>query len=319
VQRYLLRRLSAAVPTLFGITILIFIAMRVLPGDPIAQIAAEGQGQYTLSDAELQAARASLGLDQPLPVQYLSWLGDIAHGDLGHSFWNKEPLRDAFVRRGTISLEIAALAILVSWAVGVPVGILSATKRNSWFDAGVRVLMTLFLAIPSFWIALMLVLFLVLVLTWRPPLTIVQLWDDPWLNLQMVLGPGLVLGVGLAAALARMTRSAMLEALHDEYVRTARAKGLTESLVMSRHVLRNAMLPVVTTSGAALGALIGGSVATETAFGVPGLGAYLVQAQNTRDWMVIQNLVLLYGVIAVMMNLVIDLSYAWIDPRIRYG
>ena len=319
MQRYLLRRLTTAVPTLFGITILIFIAMRVLPGDPIAQIAAEGQGQYTLSPEELQAARASLGLDQPLPLQYLSWLNDIAHGDLGHSFWNKEPIRDSFERRGMISLEIAALAIVLSWVIGVPAGILSATNRNSWLDAIVRLFMTLFLAIPSFWIALMVVLFMVLVFTWRPPLTIVQFWEDPSLNLQMVVGPGLVLGIGLAAVLARMTRSSMLEALHDEYVRTARAKGLTERMLMSRHVFRNALLPVVTTSGAALGALIGGSVATETAFGVPGLGAYLVQAQNTRDWMVIQNLVLLYGLIAVVMNLVIDLSYAWIDPRIRYG
>ncbi len=140
MQRYLLRRLTTAVPTLFGITILIFIAMRVLPGDPIAQIAAEGQGQYTLSPEELQAARASLGLDKPLPVQYLSWLSDIAHGDLGHSFWNKEPIRDSFERRGTISLEIAALAILLSWVVGVPAGILSATNRNSWLDAIVRLL-----------------------------------------------------------------------------------------------------------------------------------------------------------------------------------
>jgi peptide/nickel transport system permease protein len=319
VQRYLLRRLATAVPTLFGITILIFIAMRVLPGDPIAQIAAEGQGQYTLTPEELQSARASLGLDKPLPLQYVSWLGDIAHGDLGHSFWNKEPIRDSFERRGMISLEIVALAILISWLVGVPAGIVSATNRNSWLDAIVRLLMTLFLAIPSFWIALMVVLFMVLVFTWRPPLTIVQFWEDPSLNLQMVVGPGLVLGIGLAAVLARMTRSSMLEALHDEYVRTARAKGLTERMLMSRHVFRNALLPVVTTSGAALGALIGGSVATETAFGVPGLGAYLVQAQNTRDWMVIQNLVLLYGLIAVVMNLVIDLSYAWIDPRIRYG
>jgi peptide/nickel transport system permease protein len=150
-------------------------------------------------------------------------------------------------------------------------------------------------------------------------LTIAELWQDPAQNLEMVAGPALVLGVGLAAGLARMTRSSVLEALHEDYVRTARSKGLREQAVVQRHVLRNALLPVVTTSGAAMGALIGGAVATETAFGVPGLGTYLVQAQNNRDWMVIQNLVLLYGVVAVVVNLLVDISYAWIDPRIRYG
>ncbi len=318
MQRYLVRRTLTAVPTIFGITVLIFIAMRVLPGDPIAQIASEGQGQYTLSEADLQAARASLGLDKPLPQQYVSWLGDVSRGDLGHSFWNKDPIRDTIIRRGLISLEIAILAMGMSWLLGVPVGILSATRRNSVADTLTRFFMTLFLAVPSFWIGLSLVLFLVLTFTWRPPLTIVQLWQDPVGNLEMVVGPAIALGVGLAAGLARMTRSSVLEALHDDYVRTARAKGLTERFVLSRHVFRNALLPVVTTSGAAMVALLGGAVATETAFGVPGLGSYLVQALNSRDWIVIQNLVLIYGLVTVIVNLAIDLSYAWIDPRIRY-
>jgi len=318
VQRYILRRLATAVPTIVGITVLIFVAMRILPGDPIAQIATEGQGQYTLSAEELASARASLGLDRPLPLQYLGWMADVFRGDFGHSFWNTEPIRAVIVRRGAISLEIALLAVLLSWAIGVPVGILSATHRNSWLDNLVRLFMTLFLAIPSFWIGLSMVLFLVLVFTWRPPLAIVQPWEDPATNLQPVLGPALALGVGLAAGLARMTRSAMLEAMHEDYVRTARAKGLRERSVVARHVLRNALLPIVTTSGAAMGALLGGAVATETAFGVPGLGNYLVQALNKRDWMVIQNLVLLYGIIFVAINLLVDLSYAWIDPRIRY-
>jgi peptide/nickel transport system permease protein len=319
MQRYLARRLLTAIPTLFGITVLVFVAMRVLPGDPLAQIAAEGQGQYRLSEAELAAARASLGLDQPLPQQYLSWMADIARGNLGHSFWNSEPISTTVGRRGTISLEIALLAVLFSWLVGVPAGILSATHRSTWADHLVRLGMTLFLAIPSFWIGLTTVLCLVLAFSWRPPLTIAQLWQDPLQNLAMVVGPALALGVGLAAGLARMTRSSVLEALHDDYVRTARSKGLREHAVVQRHVLRNALLPVVTTSGAAMGALIGGAVATETAFGVPGLGTYLVQAQNDRDWMVIQNLVLLYGLVAVVVNLLVDVSYAWIDPRIRYG
>jgi len=307
------------VPTLFGITVLIFVAMRVLPGDPLAMIASESQGQYRLSDQELASARASLGLDRSLPEQYVTWMGDVARGDLGHSFWNTEPIRDTVIRRGAVSLEIALVAVGLSWLVGVPAGMLSATHRNSRSDYAVRLFMTLFLAVPSFWLGLTAVLFLVLTFTWRPPLTITDLWQDPFKNLQMVVGPAIALGIGLAAGLARMTRSTILEALFDDYVRTARAKGLREQTVVGGHVMRNALLPVVTTSGAAMGALLGGAVATETAFGVPGLGSYLVQALNARDWMVIQNLVLIYGAIAVIINLIIDLSYAWIDPRIRYS
>ena len=319
MQRYLVRRLLMAVPTLFGITVLIFVAMRVLPGDPLAVVAQEGQGQYRLSDEELAAARASLGLDKPLPEQYLTWIGDVARGDLGHSFWNTEPIRDTVIRRGTVSLEIALAAVGLSWLIGVPAGILSATHRNAWSDYMVRLFMTLFLAIPSFWIGLTTVLILVLTFTWRPPLVITDLWQDPVKNLQMVVGPAIALGIGLAAGLARMTRSTILEALFDDYVRTARSKGLREQAIVGKHVMRNALLPVVTTSGAAMGALIGGAVATETAFGVPGLGTYLVQALNARDWMVIQNLVLIYGTVAVVINMLVDLSYAWIDPRIRYS
>lgn len=320
MQRYLLRRLLTAIPTIFGITVLIFVAMRILPGDPVAIIANEGGGgQYVLSPEDLASARASLGLDKPLPLQYVRWISDVVHGDLGHSFWNKEPISAVVLRRGMISLEIALLAVCFSWLVGVPLGIVSATRRNSWLDNIVRLFMAMFLAIPSFWIGLSAVLFLVLVFTWRPPLTIVQLWQDPAKNLEMVIGPALALGIGLAATLARMTRSAVLESLGEDYVRTARAKGVREVLVVSRHVFRNALLPVITTSGAALGGLIGGAVATETAFGVPGLGNYLVQALSKRDWMVIQNLVLLYAVVFVVINLLVDLSYGWIDPRIRYA
>jgi peptide/nickel transport system permease protein len=319
VTKYFVRRLLTAIPTLFGITVLIFIAMRVLPGDPLARVGGEGQGQYQLTDEELTAARASLGLDKPLPEQYLSWMADVARGDLGHSFWNAEPIRDAVVRRGAISLEIAILAVALSWLIGVPAGIFSATRRNGISDYVTRLLMTLFLAIPSFWIGLTTVLVLVLAFTYRPPLVITELWQNPLTNLQMVIGPAVALGLGLAAGLARMTRSTVLEALFDDYVRTARSKGLREQVVVGRHVLRNALLPVVTTSGAAIGALLGGAVATETAFGVPGLGTYLVQALNSRDWMVIQNLVLIYGAIAVVVNLLVDFSYAWIDPRIRYS
>ena len=319
MSRYVLRRLAIAVPTIFGITVLIFIAMRVLPGDPLAMIGSQGQSIRVLTEEELASARASLGLDQPLHIQYLRWLGDIARGDLGYSFWTSEPLIDQVLRRGPISAEIAILAVIISWVAGVPVGLLSAMRRNSWLDNLTRVGVTMSMAIPSFWIGLIMVLLSVRLFYWRPPLTITQLWEEPLVNLQIVAGPAIALGIGLAAVVMRMTRSTALEVLGEDYVRTARAKGLGTRALVTNHVFRNSLLPVITTSGVAIGGLLGGTVATETAFGVPGLGTLLVEAMNTRDWMMIQNLVFLYALIFVVVNLLIDLSYAWIDPRIRFG
>jgi len=318
MRKYLAQRLLIAIPTLFGVTLLIFIAMRVLPGDPLSAISGEGAGTYVLSKEQLQAARVSLGLDRPYVVQYLDWLRDIVRGDLGKSFWRGEPIRELIFRRAPITGQIALMAIILSWVIGLPVGLIGALWRNSWTDYAFRFVVTLFLAIPSFWVGLMVVLSLVLAFTWRPPLTIVYLWDDPIRNLQMTTGPALVLGVALAAMMARITRSSVLEVLGEDYVRTARAKGLRERIVVWRHALVNAMLPILTVSGTALGALLGGSVAVERAFGVPGLGLALVFAVAERDWMLIQNLVLLYGTIFVLINLVIDVSYGWFDPRIRY-
>ncbi len=318
MYRYISQRLAIMIPTLLGITILIFLTMRVLPGDPLALITSESTGNYVLSEEELQTARASLGLDQPYAVQYLKWMGEIVRGDLGSSFWTKEPISDLILRRGPITGQIALMAVIFSWLIGVPIGMFSAMWRNSFFDHLSRVTMTIFIAVPSFWIGLLIVLATVLLFTWRPPLTIVQLWEDPMKNLSMTSLPALALGLGLAAANARMARSSALEVMYDDYIRTARAKGLSDRLVIWRHVFKNAMLPVITTSGVALGGLLGGAVSVERAFGVPGLGTLLVQALTERDWMMIQNLVLLYGIIFAVINLVVDLSYGWFDPRIHY-
>jgi peptide/nickel transport system permease protein len=318
VQRYLQRRLLAAIPTLFGITILIFLAMRVLPGDPLAAISSEGQATRVLTEEQLRQARASLGLDRPYHVQYLEWIGNVLRGDLGTSFWRGEKTSELIARRGPVTAQIALMAVALSWIIGIPVGIFSAVWRNSWLDYLTRVVVTFFMAVPSFWIGLLVVLAGVLLFTWRPPLTIVYLWDDPARNLQITLGPAMAMGLGLAAVTARFTRSACLEVLNEDYVRTARAKGLRERAVLVSHVFKNALLPVITVSGLALGGLLGGSVAVERAFGVPGLGLALVFALAERDWNVIQNLVLLYGVIFTLVNLAVDISYGWVDPRIRY-
>ena len=319
MRTYLLQRAAAGFVTLIGVTILIFLAMRVLPGDPLAMMTSESGVTHTLTEEELQAARAALGLDRPYYQQYLSWIGDVARGNLGKSFWRDEPINELIKRRGPITAQIALLAVTLSWLIGVPIGILSAVRRNTLADYLSRVLVIFFVAVPAFWLALLVVLAGVLIFNWRPSLTVIQLWEDPARNLQMTLGPAIVLGVGIAALTARMTRSATLEILHDDYVRTARAKGLREQLVVRRHVLRNALLPVITVSGLALGGLLGGSVAVERAFGVPGLGTALVMAFAQRDWMVIQNLVLLYGIVFTFVNLAIDVAYAALDPRVAFS
>ena len=319
MQQYILRRLLLAVPTLFGVTVLIFIAMRIIPGDPLEHIYSEAGGIYILTDQELKEARASLGMDRPLSVQYLSWIADVARGDMGKSFWTDTPIRRVIERRGPITLQIAIMSVVFSWIVGLPVGMIGAMWRNSLRDYTSRLIVTLFLAIPSFWLGLVVILVAVFYFSWRPPLEIVYIWDDPVANISLTLGPALAMGLGLAALIARMSRATLLEVFREDYVRTARAKGLGERAVVWRHVLRNALLPVITVSGIQLASLIGGSVAVERAFGVPGLGKALVQAITERDWMIIQNLVLMYGLFFVFVNLFIDLLYGWIEPRIRYG
>ncbi len=319
MQTYILQRLLAAVPTVFGITVLIFLAMRVLPGDPFLAVGGEMAVTVRMTEEQIRQGRAQLGLDRPYYQQYLSWMGDIARGEFGRSFWRDEPVRDLIARRAPISAEIALLAIVVAWLIGIPVGVLSATRTNTVIDYLARIFTVLFIAIPGFWLGILIVTFLVLTFLWRPPIASADLWEDPLTNIQMVIGPAMVLGLGIAAVLARFSRSSMLEVLGDDYVRTARAKGLPGRAIIWPHALKNAMLPTITVTGAAMGGLLGGAVAVETAFSVPGLGLTLVQALNERDWTIVQNLVLLYGVLFTMINLMVDISYSWFDPRIRYG
>jgi peptide/nickel transport system permease protein len=251
-------------------------------------------------------------------VQYARWLGDIASGQLGKSFFRGDTVADLILRRGPISAEIAFLALVISWLVGLPVGILSAVRPNGWADGIARSLAVLFIAIPGFWLGMLIVLALLFWFGYKAPIVIVQIWENPWQNFQIILGPAVVLGLAQGAYIARMSRSCLLEVIREDYVRTARAKGTVERKVVLRHALPNALLPVVTISGVLLGFVLGGSVAVEQAFGVPGLGRALVVAVVERDIIVVQNLVLLYALIFVAVNVLVDLSYAWLDPRIRY-
>ena len=318
MRPYLARRLMLALPTVIGVTIMIFLAMRVIPGDPLRSIIGEGQ-IYVLSDEELAAVKASLGYDKPLVIQYLVWMRDVAKGDLGYSFWQRDKsIADMVIRRGPITLQISLMALLLAWVIGLPAGILTAVWRNTSLDYGVRGLVTLLMAMPNFWLGLAMILATILIWNWRPPIELVSLWESPWTNLQMTIGPAIAMGLGFGAIIARMVRSGMLEVLTEDYVRTAMAKGLTSRTVIVRHALRNALLPTITLSSLYLGATLGGSVAVERAFSVPGLGYSLIYAVQARDWTVIQSLVLLFAVAYVIINLVVDIIYGLVDPRIRY-
>ena len=317
MQKYLLRRLIVSLPALFGVSVIVFVVMRVLPGDPlVAMFGAEGFTR--LSEPDRARIMADLGLSDPLPIQYLRWMKDIATGGLGKSFFRGDKVSELILHRGPLSAEIGVLSVIISWIVGLPVGIVSASRPNSFADNVARLLSVLFLAIPGFWLGMLIVLASLFWFHYKSPLLVVYLWEDPWTNLQLVIGPAVVLGLGQGAYIARMTRSCLLEVIREDYVRTAQAKGLAEGLVVIRHALPNALLPVITVSGILMGFVLGGSVAVEQAFGVPGLGSALVTAVVERDIIVVQNLVLLYGVIFMVINILVDLSYAWLDPRLRF-
>ena len=317
MQKYLLRRLLYGVLTLFGVSVIIFVVMRILPGDPLVAMFGM-EGFMKLSEADRAHIMQELGLSDSLPIQYVRWMRDVAHGSLGKSFFRGESVAEIIRHRGPLSAEIGLFSVLISWIVGLPVGIISAFRPNSLMDNLARSLSILFLAIPGFWLGMLIVLALLFWFNYKAPLLVVHVWQDPWMNFQLVIGPAIVLGLGQGAYIARMSRSCLLEVIREDYVRTARAKGVIERLVVMRHALPNALLPVITLSGILMGFVLGGSVAVEQAFGVPGLGRTLVTAVIERDIIVVQNLVFLYGIIFIMINVLVDLSYAWLDPRIRY-
>ena len=317
MYQYVLRRLLYAIPTLLGITMLIFLVLRILPGDPLSILYGEG-GVGGLSNADLATIRHQFGFDRPLYQQYGYWLKDLLTGNLGHTLARGDSVAEIIQERGILTGEIAVLAVLVSWLVGLPAGILSAMRQNSVGDYLARFCTILFLAVPGFWVAMLVVIGTLTAFNYRPPLGIIPPWEDPIANLKIVAGPGGVLGLATSAYIARLTRSTFLEVIREDYIRTARAKGVRETIVVLRHALRNAVLPVLTISGVLFGFLLSASVAVEQAFAVSGLGTALVQAFQERDLLVVQTLVLLYGVVFVVVNLLIDLAYVWVDPRIRY-
>ena len=316
---YILRRLLLAVLTALAISVLIFAMMRLLPGDPLALLISVDEQIYEFTREERAKLEREMGLDRSLAVQYYNWISNYAQGRMGETILRGEDVSKMVIERAPITFQIGVFAIIFSWIVGLPVGILSALRPNSKADTAARVVTVFFLALPNFWFALLILIFLTTFWQYHPPIISVDIWDSPWNNFQIVIAPTIVLGTGLAAYLARMSRSTMLEVIGNDYIRTARAKGLMERAVLIRHALRNAILPVITVSGVQLGFIIGGSVAVEAALGVPGIGSAMVVGALERDMNLVQNLVLVYGGVLILVNLLVDISYAFLDPRIRYA
>jgi peptide/nickel transport system permease protein len=316
MTEYLIRRILLIFPTLFGALTLIFFIMNILPGDVALMILGAETGQA--SPEALARLREQLGLDRPLYVQYLSWLGGVVRLDFGTSLWTGVPVFTEIWVRLPITLTLIVFSLCLSMVLAIPIGILAALKQDSWVDYGLRVFTISGLSIPSFWFGLMVILFLLLVFQWFPPLTYAVIYTNPWVSLQQLFLPAMVLGYRQTAVSARMMRSSMLEVLREDYVRTARSKGLKERIVVYLHALKNAALPVVTIFGVEAVILFSGAVIIEKIFNVPGVGTLIVDAMGRRDFPLVQGVVLIIVAFVLVVNLVVDLTYAWLDPRIRY-
>jgi peptide/nickel transport system permease protein len=295
----------------------VFFIMRVIPGD-VTLLILGGDQAGRIDPAQIAAMKHQLGLDQPLLVQFGTWLWGVLRFDFGTSLWTGQPVMQELFIRLPLSLELALLASMVSVVIAIPLGMLAAVRQDSWVDYVVRVISIGGLAIPSFWIGILCILLLVIYFGWGPPLEFTPPWVDPWANFQQMVWPVVTVGYRYAAVTTRMTRSTVLEVLREDYIRTAWAKGLRERVVVVRHALKNAMLPVITLIGTEFAFLIGGLVVTETVFTLNGVGRFVVDAVAHRDYPVVQALVFLIAFGFVIVNLLVDLTYAWFDPRIRY-
>jgi peptide/nickel transport system permease protein len=316
LTKYVSRRLLLMLPSLAGISVAVFLLLRLIPGDVVdALIGAE----FTLSPEARASLLRLLGLDVPIHVQYLTWVWAVLNGDLGRSLRSGQPVLDLLLLRLPITAELSLLALALSVVIAIPLGVVSAVHRNSRVDFLARLFGLLGLSLPGFWLATMLILVASLYFKWLPPIIFISLRDDPVGNLKQMLLPTISLAMPLMAVTMRLTRSAMLEVLRQDYVRTARAKGLRERVVVYRHALRNALVPVVTIVGIQMGHLLGGAVIIEQIFGLPGVGWMLLQGIYQRDYPVVQGGVLFVAVVFLFLNLFVDLLYAYLDPRIKYG
>jgi peptide/nickel transport system permease protein len=314
VKRYILRRLGLALPTLVFVSVIVFGLMRLMPGDVVVRMV-EGHAYAPT----IEALRKELGLDRPAYRQYLEWIGGIVlHGDFGNSYWTRQPILDEFVQRFPVTLELAALTILVSVVLGVLIGVVSAVRQDSVSDYLGRVLAILALSVPYFGLAVLVVVLPSIYFKWTPVWTYVPLSVDPLENVKILLVPAAVFGVTRAGPIMRITRSALLDVLRQDYIRTAWSKGLSERAIVLRHALKNALIPVVSLVGLQIPLYIGGSVIIEAIFRLPGVGLFFFEALTRLDYPVVQSVNLIFAAMVVGLNLAIDLTYAFLDPRIRY-
>ena len=316
MRQYILKRLLLMIPTLLGVAVVVFFVLRVLPGD-IVELKYAGTGAYAPREA-IERERAQLGLDKPVWRQFVDWAWGMARLDFGQSMWTGQPITHEIAIRLELSIELALLATLIAILISIPLGTLAAVRQDTWVDYAVRVFSIAGLAVPSFWLGIIIILTFVIYFHWLPPLIFTSFWVDPKENMLQLIWPALAVGYRYSAVATRMTRSTILEVLREDYIRTARAKGLREKAVLVRHALKNALLPIITVIGLEFAFLVGGLVVTEQVFNLNGIGKLLVEAISQRDYTMVQSLVLLTSFVFVFVNFITDLVNAWLDPRIRY-
>jgi peptide/nickel transport system permease protein len=314
---YILKRLLAMIPTLLGVAVLIFVLLRIVPGD-VVEARYLAQGSQFQSQELMDLERKKLGLDQPLWTQFTTWMAGLARFDFGLSMWTGGPISEEIKLRFALSLQLAIMASLLAQLLAIPLGILAAVKQDTWVDYAIRVFSIAGLATPSFWLGIIMILGMLIVFKWVPPMMFTPIWVNPWENLAQLIWPALAVGYRYSAVGTRMMRSAMLEVLREDYIRTARAKGLWLKLILARHALKNAVLPVLTVMSLEFAFMLGGLVVTEQVFNLNGLGMLFVEAISRRDYTLTQALVMLVATVFLIVNFLVDIAYAWIDPRIRY-
>lgn len=317
MRQYTIKRIGLFIPTVLLVTIIVFVVMRLIPGDPALAILSADDAVYT--QEELAQLRAELGTDRPVVVQYAEWMGGLFRGDFGTSYWWGGPVMERLGERIPVTIELALLGIALAVVCAVPLGVISAIRPDSPLDYASRVFTLIGISIPTFFSGILLTILLIRAFGWLPPLGYEDIWEDPWTNIKQLLLPALALGFYDMAFIARVTRSSMMEILREDYMRTARAKGLRETVVLARHGLKNAVLPVLTISGWQFGRLFGGTVIIEKIFLIPGVGQLLIDAIYQRDFPTIQAVIVIVALSIVVVNLLVDLLYGWLDPRIRYA